>query len=191
VPDTTDAQMKDLGELERHGDTVLLRFTRRLEHPPAKVWRALVEPEQLAAWFPTTIDGERAVGAPLRFRLPDDVAEPFDGEMLAFQPPSLLELRWGGDVLRFELEADGDGTLLVFTDTLEELGKAARDGAGWHECLDRLVYALAGQAPPWGSADRWRQVHPGYVDHLGPEAATIGPPEEWERAHGESSGGGD
>jgi uncharacterized protein YndB with AHSA1/START domain len=190
MSDSTDAQMQDLGELERSGETVLLRFTRRLAHPPEKVWRALVEPEHLAAWFPTTIDGERAAGARLRFRHRDDMAEPFDGEMLAFEPPSLLELRWGPDVLRFELEADGDGTRLVLTDTLEEIGKAARDGAGWHECLDRLVYELAGQTPPWEGSDRWRQVHPRYVDRLGPEAATIGPPEEWERAHGEASAGG-
>jgi uncharacterized protein YndB with AHSA1/START domain len=187
VPDPTDVQTQDLGELERYEDRVVLRFTRRLSHPPEKVWRALVEPEHLAVWFPTTIDGERAAGARLRFRHRDDLAEPFDGEMLAFEPPSLLELQWGGDVLRFELDPDRDGTLLVFTDTLEELGKAARDGAGWHECLDRLVCELAGQAPPWASADRWRQVHPRYVAHLGPEAATIGPPEEWERAHGEAS----
>jgi uncharacterized protein YndB with AHSA1/START domain len=188
VADPTNVQMQDLGELERNEDTVLLRFTRRLAHPPEKVWRALVEPAHLAVWFPTTIDGERAPGARLRFRHRDELAEPFDGQMLAFEPPSLLELKWGGDVLRFELEADGDGTLLVFTDTLEELGKAARDGAGWHECLDRLVYELAGQAPPWGSADRWRQVHPEYVGRLGPEAATIGPPEEWERVHGKATG---
>jgi uncharacterized protein YndB with AHSA1/START domain len=182
--------MEDLGELERHGDSVLLRFTRRLAHPPETVWRALVEPEHLAAWFPTTIDGDRAVGAPLRFRHRDDIAEPFEGEMLAFQPPSLLELRWGPDVLRFELQADGEDTLMVFTDTLEDIGKAARDGAGWHECLERLAYQLAGQAPPSDPVARWRQVHPRYVDQLGPEAATIGVPEEWEQANGEARGAG-
>ena len=33
---------------------------------------------------------------------------PFDGEMLAFVPPSLMELRWADDVLRFEIDrADG------------------------------------------------------------------------------------
>ena len=78
----------------------------------------------------------------------------------------------------------------MFTDTLEELGKAARDAAGWHECLDRLAHELADQAPPWASADRWRQVHPQYVGRLGPEAATIGPPEEWERVHGKATGNG-
>jgi uncharacterized protein YndB with AHSA1/START domain len=190
VPEPTDVQMQDLGELECHGDTALLRFTRRLARPPEKVWRALVEPEHLAAWFPTTIDGERAAGARLRFRHRDDMFEPFDGEMLAFEPPSLLELRWGPDILRFELEADGGGTLLVFTDTLEELGKAARDGAGWHECLERLAYELAGETPPSGSADRWRQVHPEYVERLGAQAAAIGPPEDWERANREAGGDG-
>ncbi len=38
---------------------------------------------------------------------------------------------------RIELQADGAGTLLTLTDTFDDLGKAARDGAGWHECLDR------------------------------------------------------
>jgi uncharacterized protein YndB with AHSA1/START domain len=188
MPDTTDVQTQDLGELERRGEKAVLRFTRRLGHAPEKVWRALVEPEQLAAWFPTTIDGERAVGARLDFRHRDDLAEAFEGQMLAFEPPSLLELRWGPDVLRFELTPDGDGTLLVFTDTLEELGKAARDGAGWHECLDRLVYVLATQTPPWSPAERWRQVHGRYVERLGPEASTVGVPKEWEDAHGEAGG---
>ena len=189
MPDRSDVQMQDLGELEHQGDTVLLRFTRRLEHPPEKVWRALVEPEHLAAWFPTTIDGDRAAGARLRFRHRDDIVEPFEGEMLAFEPPSLLELQWGPDVLRFELEAAGAGTLLRFTDTLEALGKAARDGAGWHECLDRLACELAGQTPAWAPAERWQQVHARYLERLGPEAATIGPPEESERVHGETGGG--
>ncbi|PZG03110.1 SRPBCC domain-containing protein, partial [Nonomuraea aridisoli] len=38
-----------------------LRLQRRLPHPPEKVWRAITEPEHLAAWFPTTvtIDGDR------------------------------------------------------------------------------------------------------------------------------------
>jgi uncharacterized protein YndB with AHSA1/START domain len=30
---------------------LVLRFVRRLPHPPAKVWRALTERADLAAWF--------------------------------------------------------------------------------------------------------------------------------------------
>jgi hypothetical protein len=93
------------------------------------------------------------------------------------EPPSLLELRWGTDVLRFEVEPRGDSCRLVFTDTIEEQGKAARDGAGWHVCLDKLEHELDGTQPEWSDSDRWRAVHPDYVEELGPEAATIGPPE--------------
>ena len=77
--------------------------------------------------------------------------------------------------LRIELRADGAGTLLTLTDTFDELGKAARDGAGWHECLDRLVSELDG-TPQRPMGELWVEVHPCYVTHLGPDAATIGPP---------------
>jgi uncharacterized protein YndB with AHSA1/START domain len=154
-----------------------LRFTRRLAHPPAKVWQAITEPEHLAAWFPDTIVVERwEPGAPLRFMDVPTETGGFDGEVLAFEPPHALELRWGTDVLRFEVRPDGDGTELTLLDTLDAVGKAARDGAGWHVCLDALAHHLAGTAAPGSAADRWRAVHPDYVAALGPEAATIGPP---------------
>jgi uncharacterized protein YndB with AHSA1/START domain len=166
------------GELRQVDGGWELRFTRRLPHPPAKVWRALTEPDELQAWFPTTIEGEREAGAALTFRFPMEGAPPMHGEMLACEPPSLLELRWGdGDVLRFELRPDGGGTVLTLRNTFAEHGKAARDAAGWHACLDVLGYRLDGQEPPWGPGERWSQVHPGYVTALGPEAAAIGPPD--------------
>jgi uncharacterized protein YndB with AHSA1/START domain len=142
------------------------------------VWRALTEPEHRDAWFPQRIeaDGGWVAGARLRF-VSDLMPEAnFGGELLVCDPPRTLEMRWGTDILRFELAADGDCTLLTLTDTIEERGTAARTGAGWHTCLDTLTYALAGQAPPWTGDQRWRQVHPSYVSQYGPEAATIGPP---------------
>lgn len=165
------------GTLERTADGPRLRFTRRLQHPPERVWRALTEPAHLAAWFPDRIVVERWVpGAPLRFEPAEGVAEPFDGEVLVVEPPRVLELRWGTDVLRFELAVDGDGCVLTLLDTLDAVGKAARDGAGWHVCLDQLEHHLAGAAPDWSPGERWRAVHPGYVEAFGPEATTVGPP---------------
>jgi uncharacterized protein YndB with AHSA1/START domain len=169
--------MRD-GQLEETGGTWRLRFERRLAHPPEKVSRALTEPEHLEAWFPTTIEGEFETGAALRFRHRDTDLPAMDGEMLACEPPSLLEFRWGPDTLRFVLEPEGSGTTLTLLDTLEELGKAARDGAGWHVCLDQLAHHLDGSEPPWTSVERWQEVHGSYVDGFGPEAATVGPPEE-------------
>lgn len=130
MPDTTRPEEEHYGRFERGDGQLRLRFTRRLPHPLQQVWRALTASEHLAAWFPTTIEGERAAGAPLRFAHRDGIAPPFEGEMLAFQPPSLMELRWGQDILRFELRPAGDETVLDFTDTFDELGRAARDGRG-------------------------------------------------------------
>jgi uncharacterized protein YndB with AHSA1/START domain len=162
-----------LGTLTQHGDEVTITFVRRLPHPPEKVWRAVTEPAHLAAWFPDEMVGERRAGAPLRFVTRSN--DSFDGEMLVFDPPSVMELRWGTDRLRIELAPDGAGTVLTLVDTFHELGKAARDGAGWHECLERLVFDLSGAEPPaWGEV--WRAAHPIYVERFGPEAATVGPP---------------
>jgi uncharacterized protein YndB with AHSA1/START domain len=163
------------GQLERTRDgRVQLRFTRRFRHPPEKVWRALTEPEHLAAWFPTRIEGERSPGAALRFVFPNGEGPEFDGEMLRYEPPAILEFRWGQDELRFELHPDGEGSLLTFVDTFDELGRAARDAAGWHVCLDALAAHLDGQ-PPAGH-EAWQHAHQRYVERFGPEAATIGPP---------------
>ena len=53
-----------------------LCFKRSLAHSQDKVWEAITDPEHLARWFPTTIEGERAAGAPLRFSFPEGQAEP-------------------------------------------------------------------------------------------------------------------
>lgn len=165
------------GQLDRIDDRWQLRFTRILPHPPEKVWRAITEPEHLAAWFPAEMHGERAAGAQLTFVFSEGEGPDTEGEMIAFDPPSLLEYRWGEETLRYELEPEGGGTVLTFVNTFDEVGKAARDAAGWHACLDVLDYHLDGQQPPWGPMERWQEVHAVYVEELGPEAATIGPPD--------------
>lgn len=164
------------GDLERGADRSVLRYRRRLPHSQQKVWSALTEVVHLAGWFPTTIEGRRAAGAPLRFSFRQSEGEPFDGEMLALDPPSLMELRWGEDVLRFELAPDGAGSVLVLTVTFPGHGKAARDGTGWHVCLEQLEHVCDGTHPPWRPPDRWREVHRVYVERFGPEASAIGPP---------------
>jgi uncharacterized protein YndB with AHSA1/START domain len=165
------------GRLDQADGRSRLHFTRRLAHPPERVWRALVDPDELAAWFPTTIEGDCAPGAPLRFEFRSGAAPPVEGEMIACDPPRLMEFRWGdGDTVRFELEADGDGTVLTLINTFDQPGKAARDAAGWHVHLDALASRFGGEEIREPAADRWRQVHQHYVQRFGPEAAKVGPP---------------
>ena len=165
-----------IGELDRSGPRPQLRFTRALPHAPEKVWRAITEPEHRKAWFPDTVEGEFVAGAKLRFVSEYAEGGSFDGEVLQCDPPTLLEILWGTDTLRFELRPDGAGTVLTLIDTFDELGKAARDGAGWHECLDYLEVELAGDTASWQAGERWAAVHPEYVAAFGPEGSSIGPP---------------
>jgi uncharacterized protein YndB with AHSA1/START domain len=166
------------GQLEQLEDgSSRLRFTRELSHPIERVWLAVTEPEHLVKWFPTTIEGERTVGAPLRFSFASEQFPAFEGELLAYDPPHVWELRWGSDVIRIELTESASGTKLMLFDKLEELGKAARDGAGWHTCLDALDHSLKGDDSAREQINRWSEVHSVYVERFGPEAATVGPPE--------------
>ena len=117
----------------------------------AQLWFALTG----AAGLPTDI-GFIVARAAIDFKLQIEM-EPMHGEMVVFEPPSLLELAWGGDRLRFELEADGDGTKLTFTVTMDELGKATRDGAGWHQSLESLGRSLAGEPRRPNDSGHWRE----------------------------------
>jgi uncharacterized protein YndB with AHSA1/START domain len=167
-----------IGDLAKTGDRWQLRFGRELPHPVTKVWKALTEPDELRKWFPDQVAvSEWKVGAKMTFQDVNQNIQPFDGEVLAYEPPRLLEFRWGTDTIRLEVVPRGDGCVLTLTDTIDELGKAARDGAGWHVCLDALERVLAGK--PSATAD-WESVLAEYAKKFGPEAATIGPPEGWK-----------
>lgn len=165
--------MKD-GTLSEVDGRYELRFVRPLAHPVDKVWSAITEPAGLRAWFPFDIEGQRAVGAPLRFVFREQEGDDFTGVMAEFDPPSVMELRWEQDeLLRLELAPTASGCVLTLINRFDEIGRAARDAAGWHACLDALEAWLSGAPEP---SDRWAEVHPGYVERFGPEAATVGPP---------------
>lgn len=164
------------GRLEQKDGHWQLKFTRKLLHSPEEVWQALTDPKHLAVWFPSDIEGERVPGASLRFVFRNNEGPTIEGKMIAYEPYSVLEFEWGNEQLQFDLQPDEEGTLLIFQNTFDELGKAARDGAGWHICLDMLACDLNHEEPAWSHAERWKQVHKQYIERFGPEAATIGPP---------------
>ncbi len=102
-----------------------------------------------------------------------------DGRVLAFEPPGLLAHTWGEDELRWEVEARDDGCILRLTHLFDDRFKAARDGAGWHMCLDSLALALDGRpSPQRGSEPRlpggWDALNSDYQQRFGisPEQAT-------------------
>jgi uncharacterized protein YndB with AHSA1/START domain len=127
-----------------------LRFERMIRHPRARVWRAVTDPAELEAWFPTAVVYEPRVGAPMQFdfggRHGLDV---WPGEVLEWDPPSVFAFAWAEDVLRFELSDEGEETRLVFTHSFaHEPGKEARDAAGWEACFEAFDALLEGASDP-------------------------------------------
>lgn len=167
-------QASPLGDLVREADRWSLRFVRSLPWPPTRVWQAVTTTDGLAAWFPDRIEGSWEPGAPLRFVQEGGTA--LDGRVLTFEPERLVEFVWGTDVVRIELAADATGTTFTLTHVFDERGKAARDAAGWHVCLDDLARSLQppdeSTEPPPGWEVRFDQ----YRRELGPEASSILPP---------------
>jgi uncharacterized protein YndB with AHSA1/START domain len=120
-----------------------VRLERDLPDPPAVVWRALTEREQLRSWFPCDVivsGGRWEVGAAISFPFPPELmdGQTFTGTVLEVDEPHVLAFTWEDNTLRFELWAEGEGTRLVLTDELPP-DSAARNAAGWEWCLDRLV----------------------------------------------------
>jgi uncharacterized protein YndB with AHSA1/START domain len=93
-----------------------LRLTRRYDATPDEVWDALTEPESLARWLAQPRDVELAPGGSFLLEFRDGGS--IGGRIREVEPGRVLELDWtsaGEDtsVVRFELAAEGRGTVLV------------------------------------------------------------------------------
>jgi hypothetical protein len=90
--------------VEPAGDRWTAVFVRELRHPVDRVWAALTEPGQLAAWAPFTADRDLGTIGTATLTMVDGPTEvPMASRVLRAQPPTLLEYDWGGDLLRWEL----------------------------------------------------------------------------------------
>lgn len=136
------------GTLIRRGQRPVLRFERHLARPVDAVWRAVTDPEEMKAWFPTRIEIVKwEVGAELTHHFDDHDIEPLPGKVLEWDPPRRVSFTWGADTISFELSsAPNGGTLFVLTEELPA-NFAARNAAGWETCLDRLQGGVEGE--PW------------------------------------------
>jgi hypothetical protein len=124
---------------------------------------------------PATISGGWQQGATLTFTFEGGEGPTLAGAVLEVDQPRLLAFTWNQETLRFELSPDGDGCRLVFVNTFTDGTKAARDGAGWHNCLDRLADLLAGHAPAF-SRSEFDRVYQRYLGTFDPEFSTASVP---------------
>lgn len=83
-------------------------------HPPERVWRALVDPNELAVWLMPT-DFAPEVGRSFVLQTGQELGT-IRGEVLEIDEPRLLRCRWSGvfgdTEVSFELVPEADGTRL-------------------------------------------------------------------------------
>jgi uncharacterized protein YndB with AHSA1/START domain len=118
-----------------------VRLTRYYDAAPEAVWAALTQPDSLARWLAAPVEVELRAGGSFRLRLGE--AETMDGRVRAIEPPRTLELDWrrSGEepsIIRFDLSADGDGTVLVLDHRRIEARVGMRYAAIWEGRLRKL-----------------------------------------------------
>jgi uncharacterized protein YndB with AHSA1/START domain len=173
------------GKLEDVDGRPALRFERTLAQEPERVWRALTDPGEQEAWHPMPARFEGGEGGRATFVEHDAIGPIGDGRITAYEPPRLLGYTWGvdgegePDHLLWELRPHDQGTLLVLVHTFDDRLKAARDGAGWHVCLDSLDASLGGPEAAGPDADGrtpWQRLNGDYQERFGISAEEATPP---------------
>jgi len=159
----------ELGEIIADGETRTVRFERHLPFPPAAVWSALTEPEQLAAWLAeATFEPHEGGAVSFDFGQGEgDAGGVCGGSVIVFDPPNVLEYEWDfpnhdHSVVRWELRAtDGErATQLTLVHSLLRDTSVRGYSAGWHAHLDQLEGRLHGKVPDW--TERFEAVLPRY-----------------------------
>jgi uncharacterized protein YndB with AHSA1/START domain len=116
------------------------------------VWRALVDPDELAAWLMPT-DFVQNVGHEFKLESGDAHVGTIRGEVLEIDAPRLLRCRWSGvfgdSEVTFELFAEDGGTRLRvrhdgFADPLPPEFAGFDDG--WKQKLDQDLPRVLGSA---------------------------------------------
>jgi len=162
-------------EIRKDGEKWTLVLVRELRHPPAKVWEALTDPDQLREWAP--FDSDRNLGAVGSAKL-STVGAPTplvsETQVKRADSPKLLEFTWGGQDIRWELEPLGSGTRLTLWHNIDRRF-IAMGAAGWHICFDVLERLLGDQ--PIGRMvgmevmkfEGWQRLHGEYAKQFGVE----------------------
>src|SRR6185503_16282505 len=156
-------------EIQKDGEKWTLVLVRNLAHPPAKVWKAITDPEHLREWAP--FDSDRNLSAVGTAKL-TTVGAPTplvtETQVKRAEAPKLLEFNWGGQDIRWELEPQGSGTRLTLWHNIDRRF-IAMGAAGWHVCFDVLERLLSDHpigrivGPDAMKFGGWQQLHAEYA----------------------------
>jgi uncharacterized protein YndB with AHSA1/START domain len=159
-----------MAQVHKDGDTWTLVLVKELRHSPGKVWQALIDPAQLREWAPFDADGTLGVpGGKVKLTT---VGAPgphvSETTVTRADAPTLLEYKWGGYDMRWQLEALGTGTRLTLWTNIDRR-YMSMGAAGWHISLDVLDHLLSGTplgrivGPDAMKFDGWRRLNADYA----------------------------
>ncbi|MBI3792305.1 MAG: SRPBCC family protein [Gemmatimonadetes bacterium] len=168
--------------VDKSGDAWTLVVVRELPHPPAKVWKALTQPEHLSAWAPFDADRNMGVVGPVTLTTVNaPTAQVSETKVTRADFPTRLEFSWGGQEIRWELEPVGaTATRLTLWHNIAKPW-IAMGAAGWHLCLDVLAHALADDpigrivGPDAMKFGGWQRLLGEYSAQFGVELPSWGP----------------
>jgi uncharacterized protein YndB with AHSA1/START domain len=162
--------------IEKDGEKWTLVLVRELRHSREKVWQAITDPAHLREWAPFDADGSlgttgstvklTTVGAP-----GPHVTET---RVTRAEAPEVLEYNWGGNDMRWKLEASGGGTRLTLWTSIDRRF-ISMGAAGWHVCLDVLDHLIGGNpigriaGPAAMKVPGWQQLHAEYTRQFASE----------------------
>jgi uncharacterized protein YndB with AHSA1/START domain len=132
--------------MEKDGENWTLVLVRELRHPPEKVWQALTDPAHLREWAPFDTDknlGKAGITANLT-TVGAPTPQVTETTVTRADALKTLEYKWGGNDIRWTLEAVGGGTRLTLWHNIDRRF-ISMGAAGWHICLDVLARLLGGK----------------------------------------------
>src|SRR5579872_2143564 len=102
-------------QIRKGGENWTLILVRELRHSPEKVWQALTDPAHLREWAPFEADGSLGtVGITVKLTMVGaPIPQVSETRVTRADAPKVLEYTWGGNAIRWELEAEGFGTRLT------------------------------------------------------------------------------
>jgi uncharacterized protein YndB with AHSA1/START domain len=169
--------------IRKDGEKWTLILERELRHSPGRVWEALTDPAHLHEWAPFDADGSLGtVGNTVKLTTVGAPAQRVtETKVTRADTSRMLEYKWGGFELRWELEPIVGGTRLTLW---TNIGRRfiAMGAAGWHICFDVLERLLAGEpigriVGPEAMKFGWQRLHAEYTKQFGIETPD-GPPQK-------------
>jgi len=138
---------------------------------------AATDPAQLREWAPFDADGSLStVGTTVKLTT---VGAPgmhvTETTVTRADAPKVLEYKWGGFDMRWELEASGGGTRLTLWTCIDRR-YISMGAAGWHICFDVMDHLLSGTPIgriAGGEAMKfsgWQRLNAEYAKRFGVEA---------------------